>query len=753
MWAICKKDLASLFHSFIGWLFAAILWALMSLYIGMYCFIGLDPDIADVLAISGTLLMVLLPILCMRSFAEERRSGTDQLILTAPIPVGEVVLGKFLALGTVYTIVVLGLCCYPLILSAYGSVPYAESYTGLFGMWLFGLAEIAICIFVSSLTESVIIAAVVSAAVLFASLIIPNLQSMISSDGNFVTVFLGALDIPSRFDTFLNGTLDLASICYLVSVAALFLFLTTQVIQKRRYQVSRRTLRFGAYSTGMIAVVLAIVVVANLAVNQLPSSFTRLDITQGGLYSLTEETKEYLAELDDDVVIYVMSGESDADATLDATLRNMAEQTSRLTVTYVDPASNPSFLQEYEEVMDAYWNSLIVESGERYTVVDYYDIYEYSIDYTTYSTTITGYDAEGQIDSAIAYVTSSVLPKVYILTGHGEYELGSNFTDVLQRLNCETADLDLMVTEEIPGDCEVLIINAPTSDLSEDDAEKILSYLASGGDLIAATSFEISPEEMPNYSAVLAFYGVSWSEGVVLESDQGYYYRYESYLLPDIASETETQDITNGYVFVAYSQALYEDADSAAGDASYTELLTTSENAYLHEGVDAGTTDFSRTSGDASEKYVLGLKAEVRVQTASEEEDDPEEEEAGSEEEAEDAGESDAEENEEEEDSPDSSEGDVTSIGYFFGSSMIFSDTADAMVSGSNASLFSGLLGERVDGEGVADQILVAAKTVSSSYLTIPTLTSILLCLFCIVVIPAALLITGFVMWLLRRRR
>ena len=735
MWAIFKKDLASQFHSFIGWLFLAILWALLSLYIGMYCFIGLDANIADVLTVSGTLLMVLLPILCMRSFAEERRSKTDQLILTAPVPVGHIVLGKFLALGAVYSIVVLGLCIYPLILSCYGSVPFAESYVGLFGMWLFGLAEIAVCLFASSLTESVIIAAVISFAALFASLIMPNLESMISADGNWITAILSAFDIPSRFDTFLNGTLDLTAVVYLVSVTALFLFLTTQVIQKRRYQVSRRTLSFGAYSTGMIAVVLVIAVVANLAVNKLPTSVTSFDVTESGLYSLTDETKEFLAGLEDDVTIYVMSSESDADATLDATLQNMAEQTGHLSVIYVDPASNPSFLQEYEEVLDAYWNSLIVESSERYTVVDYYDIYEYSIDYTTYATTISGYDAEGQIDSAIAYVTSEVLPKVYVLTGHGEYSLGSGFTDVLSKLNCETVDLDLMVTEEIPGDCEVLIINAPTSDLSADDAEKILGYLSKGGDLIAVTSFETSPEDMPNYCSVLAFYGVSYSEGIVLENNQGYYYRYESYLLPDVGSAEETQDITNGYVFVAYSQALYEDAESAADAVSYTDLLTTSADAYIHEGVDAYTSDFSMTSEDETGMYVLGLRAEVTIGG----EEDP------------DAGEDSDSEAEETADAEDAAS--VTSVGYLFGSDMIFSDSADAMVSGSNSALFSGMISASVDDEGVADQISVPARTVSSTYLTIPTFTSIVLCLLFIVVIPIALLIVGFVMWLLRRRK
>lgn len=777
MFAIFKKDFSSQFHNFTGWLFLAVFWALMSLYVGMYCFIGLDPDISDILSVSATFFMILLPILCMRSFAEERRSKTDQMILTAPISVGQVVIGKFLALAAVYSITVVGMCIYPVILSQYGEVPFSQSYLGLFGMWLFGLAEIAVCVFISSLTESVIIAAVISVAVLFVALVIPNLQSIISTDGNIITVILGVFDIPSRFDTFLNGTLDLTSVVYLLSVVIVFLFFTTQVIQKRRYQVSKKTLSFSAYSGGMVAVMTVIAVVVNLAVSVLPTSVTSFDLTSNKLYSLTDETKEYLAGLDEEVTIYVMASESDMDSIVDTTLQNMAACTEYLTVTYVDPSANPSFLQEYSEVMNAYWNSVIVESGERYTIVDYSDMYEYSIDYTTYSTSVTGYDAEGLIDSAIAYVTSDVVPKVYVLTGHGESSLGSNFTEVLSKLNCESEELDLMVSDAVPEDCEVLIINGPTSDLSDEAAAIIIEYLEGGGDLIAVTSFEAAYDDMPNFASVLAFYGVSYSNGIVLENNQGYYYRYESYLLPDVASETETEDITNGYVFVAYSQAIYEDGDAATGgDVSYTELLTTSSNAYIHEGVDAYTSDFSMTSDDETGQFVLGLKAEVSVETnedadsedsgeeSSEDADaqtDEEAEDADSEEEdadadagtdEEEAADEASEESEEDTDAEEASD-EVTSIGYILGSDMIFTDTADQLVSGSNASLFSGMISQSVDAEGVSDQISVAVKSVSSSYLTISTMTGLFLCLVFIVIIPIALLVFGFVTWFLRRRR
>lgn len=713
MIAIFKKDLASLFHGFIGWLYLAVMWALMSLYIGSNCLIGLSPDISGVLSVSSVLMLIMLPILCMRSFAEERKSRTDQLILTAPVSVGKVVAGKYLALAALHTIVTAGLGLYPLLLSRFGTVPYAQSYTGLLGMWLFGLAETAVCIFLSSLTESVIIAAVLSFAVLFLSMVMPNLEQMISSDGNVLTTVMSALDIPSRFDTFLNGTIDLTSIVYLLSVIFLFLFLTTQVIQKRRYSVSGKTLRFGTYSMGLIALVLAIAVAANLAINRFPSDNTKFDVTSNGLYSLTTETKEYLQQLDRDVTIYVLASSSDMDSALNRTLQQMEEQSQHLTVSYVDPASNPSFLQEYSDVMNCSWNSLIVECGDRYKLVDYSDVYEYSVDYSTYTQSVSGYDAEGQVDSAIAYVTSENLPRLYALTGHGEESIGSNFTAALTKLNCEYESLDLMVNEAVPEDCDILLINGPTSDLSSDDADIIMNYLEQGGSLIATTNFQ-QAEEMPNWNRILNYYGLSVSQGVVLENNPGYYYRSEAYLLPDVQTAAETASVLegNGYVFMAYAQALEETdaSEDASEDAvSLTPLLTTSESAYMHSDVTAATEDFSQTGEDVTGEFLLGAKA-VR----------------GNADEA---------------------------AAYIFSSVLTFSDGADQMVSGSNASLFSDIVRTRMEENGSETGISVAVKSVNSTYLTVPTMTAILVNLFCIIVIPLMLLTGGFITWFVRRRR
>ena len=130
---------------------------------------------------------------------------------------------------------------FPLILSAYGTVPMGESYTAILVYYLFGLACIAVGLFVSSITESQIIAAVVTFVILFAAYMMTAITSLISQSGNLLTQILNAFNFSSRLEDLLGGTLDFKAVFYFLTVILVFLFLTVQSIQKRRYQISVRS--------------------------------------------------------------------------------------------------------------------------------------------------------------------------------------------------------------------------------------------------------------------------------------------------------------------------------------------------------------------------------------------------------------------------------------------------------------------------------------------------------------------------------
>ncbi|MCD8118186.1 MAG: ABC transporter permease [Lachnospiraceae bacterium] len=288
MIAIFKREYKSYFISMIGYIFIAMLLMVVGL---CYYWINLhnaNPFIGYSLQYSYVQIafMVLVPVVTMRIFADERRLKTDQLLLTAPVTVTKIVMGKFLAIAAVFVIPIAVICIYPIMLMQYGTINVAMSYVCILGFFLMGLAYISIGMFVSSLTESSIISAVVTFIILMFSFMISSLTSVIPSTAivSFVvfvalaaivgaiigmltrdrrigflvgavlelvvivlyivksSIFEGLiqkvllqLSISGYYDKFVGGVLDLRGVIYYISVIIFFLFLTVQSVEKRRY--------------------------------------------------------------------------------------------------------------------------------------------------------------------------------------------------------------------------------------------------------------------------------------------------------------------------------------------------------------------------------------------------------------------------------------------------------------------------------------------------------------------------------------
>ena len=703
MLAIYKRELKSYFRSFIGLLFIAVTLFFLGLYFTVYNLLNGYPYFAYSVSSVIFLFMLSVPILTMRILAEEKRSKTDQLILTAPVSVGAVVMGKFLALVTIFLIPTLIACVYPLIMANFGSVPMGEAYLSILAFFLFGTASIAVGVFISSLTESQVIAAVLSFAVLFLGYMMPSICSIISSTGNLLTRLLGCFDMYTPFANLLEGTLNIGSIVYFVSLTALVLFLTVQSIQKRRYSVSVKNLSFSAYSTGMIALAIAVVAAANLVIGEMPSSWTAIDLTSEKLYSLTDQTKEFVNNMQEDVTIYVIVNEDNQDTTLGQTLQRYDDLSDHITVEYVDPTVNPRFHTQYTDSTISI-NSLIVVSDKRNRVIDYSDIYESSFDYSTYTSTTTGYDGEGQITSALDYVLSDDLPKVYLTEGHGEYSLSSSFTDALTKENVEYETINLMDYDTVPEDTACLIINGPQSDLSADDADKVTSYLESGGKVILITGYTGS--EMPNRDDLLKYMGMSIADGLVVEQDQNYYYRSPYYLLPDVSADTYTSGIYgNYYIFAPYSQGILI-ADEEAEGMTYTTFLSTSESAYSKVDI-TNMENFEKSEGDIDGPFGVGVEAVKALE-----------------------------------------EGEATMVVY--SCDQLFTDDANVMVSGANQMMFVNTVGGFVDHEV---SVSIPVKSYQVSYLTVNQSDAVLIGLVTTIVLPVGCLAAGFVIWFRRRKR
>lgn len=703
MFAIYKRELKAYFRSFIGFLFIAVTLFFLGLYFSVYNLINGYPYFSYVISGVAFIFLVSVPILTMRVLAEEKRSKTDQLILTAPVSVGGIVMGKFLALITIFLIPVVIICFYPLIMTHFGSVPLGEAYLAILAYFLFGMTAIAIGLFVSSLTESQVIAAVLGFAVLFIGYMMSSICNLISSTGNWLTKILGCFDLSSHFSELLNGTLNLEGIVYYISLTALVLFLTVQSIQKRRYSVSVKHFSVGAYSTGMIAAAVAVVVVLNIVMSELPSSWTSIDLTSEKLYSLTDQTKEYVEGIQDDVTIYVLSSEDSQDVTLKQTLQRYEDLSKHITVEYVDPTINPTFAKQYTD-QQVSTNSLIVVSDKRNKVINYSSIYETSVDYQTYSSTTTGYDGEGQITSALDYVLSDDMPKAYATTGHGETSISGTFTAGLKKENVDYESLNLMDYDAVPEDASVLLINAATSDFSADDKDKVINYLNAGGNVVFIASY--AAENTPNLDSILEYMGMHLADGMVVDQGKENYYRSPYYLLPTISVSNYTSGVYgNYYVFAPLSKGIVIDNEEAEG-MTYTTFLSTSDDSYSKLNV-GNMDNADKEEGDIDGPFGIGVSAQKTVENG-------------------------------------------TATMVVFGCDQMFTDEASTMVGGANLTVFTNTVGSFADHEV---SVSIPVKEYERSRLTVSQASVFAIAPIVTVILPVVFLVAGFVIWLTRRKR
>ena len=286
MTAVYKRELRSYLTSMIGYLFMFFILLLTGIYFSAYQLTAAYPKFEYTLSALTFVFLISVPILTMRVLAEERKQKTDQLLLTSPVSVEKIVLGKYLALVTIFAIPMLIMCLYPLLMSKFGTVSFAAAYTAILGFFLLGCANLAIGVFISSLTESQVIAAVLTFVFLFAFYMMNGISSFFSEGSLSTCITFGLLilaaaiiiytmiknflisavicvageivlaivyivnsgffsggiqkvlnifNLSSHFDNFANAIFDIKGIVYFLSVIVICMFLTVQSIVKRRW--------------------------------------------------------------------------------------------------------------------------------------------------------------------------------------------------------------------------------------------------------------------------------------------------------------------------------------------------------------------------------------------------------------------------------------------------------------------------------------------------------------------------------------
>ncbi len=508
--------------------------------------------------------------------------------------------------------------------------------------------------------------------------------------------------------------------------------------RKPKDPAARRRLANGSYALAVTAIAIAVVLVINFIVSAIPSKFTTADISTAKLYTIGSTTKKVLDKLDDDVTLYYLTESGQEDATTTKLLETYEGYSSHVKYKKIDIVANPTFATKYtSDTVNA--GSIIAVCGDKSKVIDYSSIYP--SDYSSYSSSSSStFDGEGQITSAIAYVTSGSSEKVYYTTGHNELDMSTAMTDAISKANLDSESINLL-SADIPSDCSMLIIFSPLSDFTTDEVQKVKTYLADGGHLFLVTmSAALTQKDTPNLDTIMESYGVTRTGGYLEETDQNSYASGVPYLLvPKTGSSTVTSDLSNENIVDSFTEGLTV-ADS--GDASYTvtPILTTSDSAEL---VTSGN------SGSTSSKGEYDLAVEVNETLSndssgsSDVESTTDSTESTSTDQATDATSS-------------TSSAKETKILYYASPFLFSSDALSSMLQQTvslptgNTTLFSSSLTYLTDSDVT---VSVASKSTTPAQTTISSGNQMIFGNLFMFVIPVVVIIAGFTIWFARRRK
>ena len=233
MSAIFRRELGAFFTSGIAYVFLAVFYLLAGLFFYMYTLSSSTTDMPGMFSMLFAVIIFLIPILTMKSFSEEKKQKTEQGLLTAPVGLGGIVLGKYFATILMYIFGVSIVLIYALIISYFGSVDWGILFSNYLALILLGAAFIAIGMFISSLTENQVVAAVGGICSLLFLCLVDILTNYISID--FITDFLNSISFYNKYYEFTCGIFNLSSVLFYISTAVIFNFLTVRVFEKRRW--------------------------------------------------------------------------------------------------------------------------------------------------------------------------------------------------------------------------------------------------------------------------------------------------------------------------------------------------------------------------------------------------------------------------------------------------------------------------------------------------------------------------------------
>ena len=377
-----------------------------------------------------------------------------------------------------------------------------------------------------------------------------------------------------------------------------------------------RIYKKGLFTSIGIILVIAAVIAVNILVTL--GDFS-MDLTEEKIYSLSDQTKSILKDLDQDVDVYIINEKTDVNEAYARIWKEYRKASPRIHLKYRSQDSYPNFARKYagesEEIPN---DSAVVVCGKKYRYLSADDYVSYTMG-SDYSYNADSLVLESKMTEAINYVTADVTPKIYQLTGHSEADLTASVVSALQGDNYELNELSLLKKKKVPKDCELLIINGPQKDLSKEERKRIEKYMDRGGKMYIF--LDAAEEKLKNLNSLLEDYGIDPQKGVVVETDPNLDTQYPIYLLPDIEDTevTKAQYDSNVFVLTPSAKGLKKvsdgkkdkkdkdkkDKDEKESKNKYTvtPLLTSSEESFSK--VDTNSSTIDKEKGDIDGPFAI----------------------------------------------------------------------------------------------------------------------------------------------------
>lgn len=638
MKAVFKKEVRSLLFSYAGMAFIGLFLCFAGCMTAYWNLSELSSSFEVIFAYMPFAAIALIPLLTIGAFSKERREGTDRFLALLPLSTKDIVLGKYFARLFVAMIPNVILIFTPLILNIWGEVNYATAYVTLLVFSLLECLLISVCLYIDAHCKHRYLAAIIPYGVLVLWFALGVIGENIPVSNAFLRAFgdiLSKLSPFSLFNGFLYGLFDFRVVFAYLATAILFVALCIWAFASKNGVYASEDYKNTAQKKASVTLSLVMafaIIFANVCVMLTPERLGRIDITSQRTYTLSEETKDFLASLDKDVTVYAVNFE-DSEYRIKLFLDRMASYSDSLAVREIDTEKDIDFAVKYG--LDGYdasslANSIIVESADRIQMIYYSSLFTYTnnseyfgferisasefqqyysafasntqyAEYLNILITETDMYFEGQnvISRAIEYVAADYIPSLYVLGGHETDISGTLLGQLGSYYGMTPKTLNITDGSPVTMDVASLMIAMPKTDLSESELSAIMAYLEKGGQVTVLTNE--SNLEMKNLMSLLDSYGMTANAGILAEQVTIENESEES------AEEPKTEESKTLTVYPNYDHDIMATIASQGGE--YSAKITNANSIKLNEGKDSSLllTPILKTSENA---YFAGAENE-----------------------------------------------------------------------------------------------------------------------------------------------